>query len=217
MVAPGGSGGPSPGATIENEAVERGERAGDARERVLATAARLFYRYGIRAVGVDRIIREARVAKATFYRYFPSKDDLVLSWLRRRELHWLQWVRVEVERRQASPEERLLAFFDALGEWMERPGFRGCPFVNAAAEVADLEHPVAEEARRFRREVEGYLAATAAAAGFQRPDLLAAELSLLVSGAFVAASATGSAAPAAVARAAAASLLAGAPRVAAAP
>jgi AcrR family transcriptional regulator len=186
--------------------------AGGARQRILATAARLFYRHGIRAVGVDRIIREAQVAKATFYKHFPSKDDLVLAWLRDRESHWLHWIQEELDRREELPEARLLALFDLLGEWIERPGFRGCPFVNAAAEVADPDHPVVEEVRRFRREVEDFLARTAAGAGFHRPERLAAQLSLLVSGTFVAATATGSAAPAAIARAAAEAVLARAPR-----
>lgn len=110
-----------------------------ARDRVLATATSLFYAHGIHAVGIDRIIAEAGVAKATFYHHFPTKDVLVATYL------------TEQSRRQREaaaaldgrpPREALLALFDAIGGATGDPVFRGCQFVNAAAEFPDEGHPV---------------------------------------------------------------------------
>ena len=104
----------------------------DLRQRVLDTAAKLFYRDGVRAVGVDRIASESGVAKMTLYYHFGSKDDLVAAWLRQRDEEWMSWLRDAVGRRRGH---RLLAVFDALREWFEMPTFRGCAFVNGHAEL----------------------------------------------------------------------------------
>src|SRR5262245_31080619 len=94
-------------------------RAGSsARDRVLAAAYDLFSRHGIRAVGIDAIIEHSQVARMTLYRHFESKEELVLAFLRQRESLWTTaWLTVEVERRAATPRERLLAIFDVFGEW----------------------------------------------------------------------------------------------------
>ena len=95
-----------------------------ARERILATAYELFSRQGIRAVGVDEVIQRAGVAKATLYRHFSSKDELVLAFLRRREQVWtLDWVEAEAKRGGSTPEEQLLAIFDAFDGWFRRDDF----------------------------------------------------------------------------------------------
>lgn len=184
-----------------------GEERPEARERILAAAARLFYRQGLQATGVDRIIDEANVAKATFYRHFPSKDDLVLAWLRLPQTRWIDWVRPEVERRSSDPAERLLVFFDVLEEWFSNPEFGGCPFVNSAAEVHDHRHDVRREFFDHEQAVIAFLTITAAAAGFDRPERLAKHLFLVATGAFVVALAEASAAPAATAREFAAEIL----------
>jgi AcrR family transcriptional regulator len=107
-----------------------------ARERILAAARRLFYENGIRATGVDRIIAESGVAKMSFYRNFPSKKDLVLAFLRWRHEFWMDWFthRVDALRRE-RPGAGLAVMALALREWFEEPGFRGCAFINAAAET----------------------------------------------------------------------------------
>ncbi len=113
--------------------------ASPARRRVLDTAARLFYAEGIHTVGVDRIIAEAGAAKATFYHHFPSKDELVCAYLT--EQSELQ--RASADRlRGQDPTEALFMVFEVVGEIGCGPGFRGCAFVNAAAEYADPGHPV---------------------------------------------------------------------------
>lgn len=179
-----------------------------ARQRILEAATDLFYRQGIRAVGVDAIIQEAGVAKATFYNHFPSKDDAIVAWLREPNVRWLNWVREEVERRATSPAERLLVFFDVLEELFGKKGFRGCPYLNTAAEVPDARHPARREVLHFQLELEDYLRELAEAAGLPEADGLASGLVLLVVGAWATAVIRGSATPAAFARAAADRLLA---------
>src|SRR2546425_317876 len=95
----------------------------DSRQRILDTAAELFYREGVQGVGVDRIAAESGLAKMTLYYHFKSKDELVVAWLRRRDEEWMSWLESAVERRDGT---RLLGVFDALREWFETPGFRGC-------------------------------------------------------------------------------------------
>jgi AcrR family transcriptional regulator len=116
-----------------------------ARDRILETAQRLFYRHGIRAAGVDRIIAESGVAKMSFYRHFPSKKDLVVAFLERRHRFWMDWFtrRVqELAENRTSPGLAVLA--DALQEWFSEPDFRGCAFINT---VAELSEDSAEERR----------------------------------------------------------------------
>jgi AcrR family transcriptional regulator len=120
-----------------SEAIEGDGRARtQARERVLDTAYELFSRRGVRDVGVDELIERAGVAKATLYRHFPSKDDLVAAFLERREQRWSkEWVEEEATRRGDSPEERLLAIFDLLDEWFHQENFEGCSFINVLLEL----------------------------------------------------------------------------------
>jgi AcrR family transcriptional regulator len=148
------------------------ERELDARERILQAAAELFYRDGILPTGVDALIDRANVAKATFYRHFPSKDLLVLAWLRGKDARWTDQVIPEVERRAATPLQRILVFWDVLGDWLEEHRYIGCPFLNTLVEVRDEDAPARREVEAYVNEVEAFLAATSAAAGL--PD--AAEL-----------------------------------------
>src|SRR5918996_5556738 len=97
------------------------------RERILDTSYELFSQRGVRAVGVDELIERAGVAKATLYRHFPSKDDLVVAFLERREQRWTrEWVEAEATRRASDPEGQLLAIFDAFDEWFRRKDFEAC-------------------------------------------------------------------------------------------
>ena len=102
------------------------------RERILETADRLFYRQGIRVVGVDTIAAEIGISKRTLYNYFPSKDDLIVAYLSRHLR--------PIEASDLPPAEQILDDFDRLERAMRRDGYRGCPFVNAVAELADPTH-----------------------------------------------------------------------------
>jgi len=159
----------------------------DARQRVLATADRLFYAEGIHSVGVDRIIAEAGVAKMTLYKHFPSKDDLVLAVLRQREESVTEFFSQAIEKHASKRVDPLSAFFAALKEWFDSPGFRGCVFINTAAEVADPKHPAAafaaEHKARFHAMLAGIVERSAGAAAKK----VAPAIALLVEGAIVAA------------------------------
>src|ERR1700693_1834431 len=101
-------------------------------ERILETADRLFYRQGIRVVGVDTVADEIGISKRTLYNYFPSKDDLIVAYLSRRLR--------PIEASDLPPAQQILDDFDRLERAMRRDGYRGCPFVNAVAELADPTH-----------------------------------------------------------------------------
>ena len=181
----------------------------EARLRILETADRLFYREGIRAVGIDRVIAEAEVAKATLYAHFPSKDDLILAVLRHREASVLEFIRTAMERHQKRTKDKLRAFFAALKEWFQGPGFRGCAFINAAVELADPQHPgskfVREHKQRFREMIDGLVEEAVGPAHAR----LTPAVAILVEGAIVTAVIHGSADSADVARDATLALVAG--------
>ena len=107
-----------------------------ARERILDAAYDLFSRRGIRDVGVDEVIDRAGVAKATLYRHFSSKDDLVIAFLEMREQRWvMDWVVAESQRRDAAAEGQLLAIFDLFDEWFHRDTFEACSLINVLLEM----------------------------------------------------------------------------------
>src|SRR5688572_22750939 len=127
-----------------------GEQAPSARQRILDNAYELFSRRGIRAVGVDEVISRAGVAKATLYRHFPSKDDLVLAFLEQREQLWTRgFVEAGALQRGATAEERLLAIFDVFHDWFQREDYEGCSFVNVLLETCDREHPIGAASARY--------------------------------------------------------------------
>jgi AcrR family transcriptional regulator len=107
-----------------------------ARERILEAAYDLFSTRGIRAVGIDEIVDRAEVAKATLYKHFRTKDELVLSFLEQREELWTkEYVEAEARRRGATPEDRLLAIFDVFDEWFQEDRFEACSFINVLLEM----------------------------------------------------------------------------------
>jgi AcrR family transcriptional regulator len=181
-----------------------------ARQRILEAADRLFYRDGIRAVGIDRIIAAAGVAKMTLYTHFPSKDDLILAVLRYREQGVSAFFRSAMERHAPQARGPLRAFFAALQEWLAAPGFRGCAFQNAAVELADPAHPGAAFVRghkqRFSEFLRGLVEEAIGTAGAK----VAPAVALLVEGAIVTAVIQGTSDAAEVARDAALKLVAAA-------
>ena len=124
------------------------QRASAARQRILETATRLFYSEGVRAIGIDRIIAEAAVAKATFYSHFPSKDDLVRAYIEEQDRIGQVTLGALAK---GSPRESLFAVFDTIGEAAVQAGYRGCPFLNAAAEYPDPATPVRQAIDKHRR------------------------------------------------------------------
>jgi AcrR family transcriptional regulator len=157
----------------------------EARQRILETADRLFYQEGIRAVGIDRIIAEAGVAKMTLYSHFLSKDELILAVLEYREVGVLAFFRSAMQRHARKAKGRLRAFFAALKEWFATPGFRGCAFINAAVELADAAHPGTEFARGHKQRFGEFLRGLVEEAVGKTAAKVAPAVALLVEGAIV--------------------------------
>jgi AcrR family transcriptional regulator len=178
-----------------------------ARDRVLATASRLFHREGVRAVGVDRIAAEAGVGKMTLYRHFATKDDLVVAVLEGRDGPARDALAAAIADAGDDPRARLLAPFAMLEPWFASRGFRGCPFMNASLELPDPGHPARAVARRHKAATRDTFATAARAAGTADPDALADQLAVLFDGAIAQAQMRDRATVARAARAAAAALV----------
>ena len=185
----------------------RTRETSEARQRILETADRLFYQDGFRAVGIDRIIAEAEVAKMSLYKHFPSKDDLILAVLQYREHVVLEFFRSAMERHAKKTKSPLRAFFAALKDWFELPGFRGCAFQNAAVELADAAHPGTEFVRGHKQRFAEFLRGLVEEA-VGKAAKIALAVALLVEGAIVTAVIQGSPDAADVARDAALKLVA---------
>ncbi len=179
-----------------------------ARQRILETADRLFYGEGFRAVGIDRIIADANVAKMTLYTHFPSKDDLILAVLKYREEAVAELFRSAMERHGRKTKSPLWAFFAALKEWFEAPGFRGCAFQNAAVELADPAHTGTEFVRGHKQRFGKFLRGLVEQSVGKGAAKVAPAVTLLVEGAIVTAVIQGKPDAADVARDAALKLVA---------
>src|SRR3954468_8631442 len=141
--------------------------AGSARDRILDTAYDLFSHRGIRDVGVDEVIDRAGVAKATLYRHFPSKDDLVLAFLELREERWtVGWVEAQALARGATPEEQLLAIFDTFDGWFHRDDFEACSFINVLLEMGSA-HPAGSASVRHLENIRTIVRRLAQEAGLR--------------------------------------------------
>ncbi len=163
-------------------------RPASGRERIDQTAYELFSRHGIRAVGVDTISARSGVAKMTLYRHYPSKEDLALAFLRRREELWTRsWLQQEVERRAQAPAERLLAVFDVFDKWFRRSDFEGCAFLKVLLEHDDRGHPVRKAAEAHIKTIRAFLRQLAEDAGVRDADAFARQLQLVMMGSIVAA------------------------------
>jgi AcrR family transcriptional regulator len=162
------------------------ENLGSARQRILDTAAGLFYEHGFHAVGVDLVIERAGVAKTTLYRHFPSKDDLIVAYLEDANEQFWAWF--ESSLASAAPgRDQLLALFDAVQKLATGPGCLGCTFQVTAAEFPEPDHPGHATALAHKQAVRVRLRGLATDAGAGDPAALADALLLLMDGAFAAA------------------------------
>ena len=159
----------------------------DARERILDTAYELFSRRAIRDVGIDEVIEQAGVAKATLYRHFPSKDELVIAFLERREERWtLAWVEAEARRRGTTPEEQLLAIFELFDEWFHRDDFEACSFINVLLEMGPA-HPAGQASVRHLANIRSVVGRLAEEAALRDPESFARSMHILMKGSIVSA------------------------------
>jgi AcrR family transcriptional regulator len=184
--------GPTTTTTTSEVGVRPASKPSAARERILATASRLFYSVGIRAVGVDRVIAESEVARMTFFRHFPSKDDLVVAFLTRR----VELARHELAQlREASgaewPRDVLAWVADGVTTARETEGFRGCEFINTAAEFCDPGHPVRAIVAQHRAWIRAQLQEALTELDHPTPASTAEQLLMLRTAAVIAASLEG--------------------------
>lgn len=152
-----------------------------ARERILDTAFRLFYAHGPRGVGVDTVIAESGVAKATLYKHFPRKDELVLAYLDKVDQTWFGQLRAAARDAGDDPRAQLVGMFDALASASRREGYHGCAFINTAAE-SDTGSDVHARTVEHKRVVRAWVTDLARRAGAADPDLLARQLTMLIDG-----------------------------------
>ncbi|MFS8148591.1 TetR family transcriptional regulator [Rhizobium sp. R635] len=157
----------------------------EVRDRILETASELFYRRGVRAVGVDLVVEKSGVAKTSLYRHFGTKDDLIAAFLKREDLDfWSTWDRVT----EQYPDDALAeldAHFEWIGERVGRENYRGCPQINTAAEFPEADHPARKVAETHMCEMRRRLRIIAERLAVAAPDRLAGQLAVLINGAFV--------------------------------
>lgn len=163
--------------------VRRTQEASAPRQRLLDAADQLFYEHGINATGVDAVIAAAQVARMTFYNHFGSKDGLIAAYLKDRDLRWRDTLEEAIDAAGDDPIARVLAVFDALEEWVNDTRFRGCSFVNAAAELSEHDHPARGVVAAHKRALHERLLSLLKSTGISDADELNDELLLLFEGA----------------------------------
>jgi len=166
-----------------------------AREKILATAAELFYREGIRAIGVDTIVERSGVAKTSLYRWFPSKDALIAAFLDAWNTQYWEWWDKTIARAE-GPRAQLHAILAAIAKRVARPDFRGCPFIIVATEFPAENHPGRLVGRANKAELRRRLRELVAAIGVHDPHRTAEQLAMLIDGAYTTCQALGAKAPA---------------------
>jgi AcrR family transcriptional regulator len=163
-------------------APQKGEAS--ARERILATANELFYREGVRTIGVDTVVERSGVSKTTLYRVFESKDALIAAFAAERDrLSWEWWDRIE-EQHADDPRALLVALLSEIARRIEGPAYRGCPFLNLATEFPDENHPGWVAARANKEEMRARLATIVARLGVADPNRVASQIALIINGAY---------------------------------
>ena len=156
-----------------------------ARERILATASELFYREGIRAIGVDTVVERSGVSKTSLYRQFESKEALIAAVAAEQDRSfWAWWDRME-EQHADDPRALLDSLLSGIAERIGRPAYRGCPFLNLATEFPDQNHPGRIVARGNKEEMRARLAAIVGKLGVGDPNRAASQMALIINGAYV--------------------------------
>jgi AcrR family transcriptional regulator len=153
------------------------------RQRVLQEAGDLFYAEGINATGVNRVAEVLGISKRTLYELFDTKDELITASLAARDLPVREALTAAAETATSDPALRLVAVFSALEHWLTQPDFRGCPFLNSAAELADASHPARRVTAEHKEALRAWLEQQARAARLSRPKRLSQQLMLVFDGA----------------------------------
>lgn len=155
------------------------------RERILNTARDLFYAQGVQAVGVDTVVAQSGAAKTSLYRWFPSKDALIVAVLEKEaEERWSGWDHTAAKHAAESPRERLRAHLRGIVRYVTGPNYRGCPFMNVTAEFADPNHPARAVALEIMHELRRRVRVLVDALEVRSPEELTEQLVMLIDGAF---------------------------------
>lgn len=184
-------------ATAPPSPVAVGKSPPRAADRILEVARNLFYRQGIRAIGVDEIVRRAGVTKPSLYRSFSSKDELAASYLRLYEVEFWKRFDAAVAAHPGEARKQLLSFLAGIGRRAVMPDYRGCGMTNAAIEYPEIGHPARQVGEANKRELRRRLRAMAAEMGAEEADVLGDGLLLLIEGAYVSGQLFGPGGPAA--------------------
>ena len=169
------------------DADKAGEPAASLRDRILATASALFYREGVHAVGVDLVVKESGIAKTSLYRHFGSKDSLVTAFLDQEDQDfWSQWDRI-ADCYEDDPRGELEALLHWMDVRLRRPGYRGCPQLNVAAELPDPAHPARRVAAAHKEKMRRRLSSIAERLQLNDPEKVGSQLALAFDGAFISA------------------------------
>lgn len=153
------------------------------RDKILATATNLFESRGIQASGVDTIIAEAGIAKATLYNHFPSKNLLITAYLREKSDRFYAWLNSSLASKKANSLDILISLCELVEQWIMTPEFHGLPFHIASVEFPDPDHPINQYSAVLAVELQGYLSKIAATAGAKDPEALGQQLTILFEGA----------------------------------
>ena len=153
------------------------------REKILVTASNLFESRGIQASGVDTIIAEAGIAKATLYKHYPSKNLLVTAYLRDKSDRFYEWLNSRLVSKKENSVEILITLCELVEQWIMTPEFHGLPFHIASVEFPNPDHPINQYSAVLAVELQGYLAKIAATAGAKDPEALSQQLTILFEGA----------------------------------
>lgn len=176
-----------PSGPLPRGADDGGSVAPGVRERILTVAYELFSTRGVRGVGVNELISRSGVAKASFYRHFASKDELVLAFLERRDQQWtVDTIVSEALRRGADPEAQLLAVFDVFADWFAREDFEACSFVNILLEMGP-GHPLGKASIDYLAKIRGHVQHLAEEAGLRDPEGFSRSCHILMKGSIVSA------------------------------
>lgn len=155
------------------------------RDELVQKALQVFYRNGFHATGMDMLVAETGISKTSMYKHFRTKEDLILAVLRLRDEQFRNWLCRRMEQLADTPLQQLTAMFDALKEWFDETGYRGCMFIKASSEYQDAAHLIHRQSADHKRLLEAHIVDLAKQAGLLEPDVVARQLLLLKEGAIV--------------------------------
>lgn len=154
---------------------------------IVAKALKVFYSSGFHATGMDTLVREIGISKTSIYKHFSSKEDLIAAVLTLRDENFRAWLFERMARDSSDPLDQILTLFEALDEWFRSDDFRGCMFINAAAEFPDPKDPIRSQVADHKEEVRAHLESLLIAAGYDDAKVMSRKLALLKEGAISAA------------------------------